>query len=115
MEQKDIAVEIGKRILEQRKKLGLTQEQAAELSGLSHQFFSMSEIGKKNMRAENIVKVANAFNVSTDYLLTGKRSGEELNEIANKLSVLDENELDCLEQIIDAFIKACKKDNIPHH
>jgi len=109
MEQKDTATEVGKRILVLRKKLGFTQEQAAELSGLSHQFFAATEIGKKNMRAENIVKVANAFNVSTDYLLTGKKNNEELNDFARKLSALDENELDCLEQIIDAFIRACKK------
>jgi len=30
-------------------RLGLTQEQAAELAGVSHQFFSVSEIGKNNM------------------------------------------------------------------
>jgi len=112
MKQEDtiIVKDVGKRILECRKRLGLTQEQAAELAGVSHQFFSVSEIGKKNMRAENIVKVANAFGVSTDYLLTGKRSNSELNDFASKISVLDEQEMDLLAQVIELFIMACKKD-----
>jgi len=61
MKQKDTPKNVGKRILEYRKKLALTQEQAAESAGVSHQFFSLIEIGKKNMQAENIVKVANAL------------------------------------------------------
>ena|GEM_PF-5069467 len=65
---------------------------------------------KKNMRAENIVKVANAFGVSTDYLLTGKPSNSELNDFASKNSVLDEQEMDLLQQIIELLIMACKKD-----
>jgi len=62
------------------------------------------------MRAENIVKVANAFGVSTDYLLTGKPSNSELNDFASKNSVLDEQEMDLLQQIIELLIMACKKD-----
>jgi len=54
--------------------------------------------------------VANAFGVSTDYLLTGKRSNSEPNEFAAKISVLDEQEMDLLEQIIELFIMACKKE-----
>ena len=76
IKQEDTPKNVEKRILEYRKKLALTQEQAAESASVSHQFFLLIEIGKKNMQAENIVKVANALRVSTDYLLTGKRSNQ---------------------------------------
>jgi len=52
MKQKDTPKNVGKRILEYRKKLALTQEQAGESAGVSHQFFSLIEIGKKSMQAE---------------------------------------------------------------
>ena len=45
-----LAPDIGRRIAMRRKQLGLTQAQAAELSGLTQQFFASVETGKKNMR-----------------------------------------------------------------
>ena len=42
--------EIGKRITERRKKLGLTQEALAEKGGLTPQFVSYAEAGKRAMR-----------------------------------------------------------------
>ena len=42
--------EVGKRIMERRKKLGLTQEALAEMSDLTTQFVSYAESGKRGMR-----------------------------------------------------------------
>ena len=50
--------EMGKRITERRKKLGLTQEALAELSDLTAQFVSYGESGKRAMRPENLMKIA---------------------------------------------------------
>ena len=38
-EKSTLAIEIGRRIAERRKQLGLTQAQAAEKAGLTQQFF----------------------------------------------------------------------------
>ena len=43
------AKEMGKRIAQRRKELGLTQEKAAERCGLSLQFFASVETGGKNV------------------------------------------------------------------
>lgn len=99
--------EIGKRISERRKQLRLTQEQVAEMSGLSHQFFSCIETGSKNMRAENVIKVCEALKVSTDYILTGKTNNIDINYITSILSVLDENQIHYIEEIIKNFVLAC--------
>ena len=44
--------EMGQRIMERRKKLGLTQEALAEMSELTTQFVSYAESGKRGMRPE---------------------------------------------------------------
>ena len=57
--------ETGKRIMERRKKLGLTQEQLAEKSEVTTQCVSYAEAGKRGMRPENLMKIAAALGVST--------------------------------------------------
>lgn len=99
---------IGRRIADRRKQLNLTQEQAAERSGLSHQFFSSVESGLKNMRAESLVKVSIALDLSTDYILTGKSNVQDLNHITSLLAQLDEVQLKCAEEILKNLIIACE-------
>lgn len=101
------ASEMGARIATRRKQLGYTQEQVAELAGLSHQFFSSVEAGKKNMRAENVVKLCRALNVSTDYILTGKSNAIDMNNLTAMLQPLDEKQLRCAEEIIKNLLVAC--------
>ena len=49
--------QIGKRIIERRKKLGLTQEALAEKGDMTTQFVSYAESGKRAMRPENLLKM----------------------------------------------------------
>lgn len=64
--------QIGKRIIERRKKLGLTQEALAEKGDMTTQFVSYAESGKRAMRPENLLKISSALGVSADYILTGE-------------------------------------------
>lgn len=102
---------IGDRIMLRRKQLGYTQEQAAEKSNLSHQFFSSVETGRKNLRAESIIKVAKALEVSTDYLLMGVINQVDINNISKSLSKLNGTELHCLEEIIKNYFIALGYDD----
>jgi len=61
-------VKLGNRIRNERLNLGLTQEQLAEKINISKNFMSLIENGK-NMSLETVVKLANTFGVSVDYLL----------------------------------------------
>lgn len=96
----NVTSEIGHRIAMRRNQLGLTQAEAAELSGLTQQFFASVETGRKNMRADSIVRVAKALNVSTDFLLTGTVTDFERNHITQMLEPLDEVQLYVIEEII---------------
>ena len=70
-EQELFLQEVGRRIAERRKQLGMTQEMLAERGDMTPQFVSYAEAGKRAMRPENLLKLASALGVSADYLLTG--------------------------------------------
>ncbi|HHI3604973.1 TPA: helix-turn-helix domain-containing protein [Bacillus anthracis] len=60
---------IGERIFELRKEKKLTQEKIGENIGVSKQTVSKYEKGTKIPSRENIEKLADFFNVPTDFLL----------------------------------------------
>jgi len=93
--------EVGQRIIERRKKLGITQETLAEISDVTTQFVSYAESGKRAMRPENLLKIANAIGVSTDYLLTGDIVDKDLLLLSEKLSKLTPSQVKIIENIID--------------
>lgn len=100
-----LTLDIGHRIAIRRNQLGLTQAEAAELSGLTQQFFASVETGKKNMRAESIVKVSKALNVSTDFLLTGKVTDFERTRLMKMLEPLNEEQLYLVEEIVKRILE----------
>lgn len=93
--------EIGKRIIERRKKLNLTQEALAEKADVTTQFVSYAESGKRAMRPENLMKMAAALEVSADYLLTGAVIDKDLLILAHKLRQLTPSQLRIVENVID--------------
>lgn len=74
-------MEFKDRLLQLRKELGLTQEEFAEKIGYSRTAISAWEIGRNEPSNSDVIKIANFFNVSTDYLLgkTEVRNAEEAN------------------------------------
>lgn len=104
----ELAVAIGSRIAARRKQLGWTQERAAEKTGLSHQFFACVERGIKNIRAESIIKISSAMGISADYILTGKVTDIDRNNIIKMIEPLTPQQLHCLEEIIKNYLIACE-------
>ena len=98
-------IEIGKRITERRKKLGMTQETLAEKGDLTPQFVSYAESGKRAMRPENVIKLAKALEVSADYLLTGDIVDKDMLILSEKLRNLSPEMLHIVEDMIDEIRK----------
>ena len=98
-------IEIGKRITERRKKLGMTQETLAEKGDLTPQFVSYAESGKRAMRPENVIKMAKALEVSADYLLTGDIVDKDMLILSEKLRNLSPEMLHIVENMIDEIRK----------
>lgn len=96
--------EVGRRIMERRKTMGMTQEMLAEKSNLTTQFVSYAEGGKRAMRPENLMKIASALGVSCDYLLTGDIIDKDKLLLSEKLEKLTPHEVRMVENIIDECI-----------
>ena len=58
-----------------RKKEGLTQQEVADKIGINRGSYSNWEKGKREPSFENLIKLANILNTTTDYLL-----GRKINE-----------------------------------
>lgn len=56
------------RLVELRKRRGLSQAAAAKEIGVSSRVFQGYEYGKNEPKMSNLVKIAELFGVSTDYL-----------------------------------------------
>lgn len=102
--------ETGARISSRRKKLGWTQETLAEKADLSPQFISYAESGKRAMRPENLLKIAGALGVSTDYLLTGELIDKDLLLLSAKLQRLTPLQFHAVETIIDECLALGRRD-----
>lgn len=75
---------IGEKIKELRKNSKITQEQLGNAIGVSKMAISYFEKGKKSPGRESLEKIADYFQVTTDYLL-GRSEDPELNEEEDKI------------------------------
>lgn len=101
----ELLVGMGQRIASARKAKNLTQEQLAELSGVSYQTISSAELNKKSLRAENIIRISQALGVSTDYLLTGNRNEQDYITLNGILSAVVPEKYDRIMRIIDIILE----------
>lgn len=63
---------LGARIAALRRKAGMSQAQLGEALQVSPSTVGMYEQGRREPAAQTLVKLAEIFQVSTDFLLTGK-------------------------------------------
>ena len=59
-----VLVYFGQKVCEERKKLGLSQEELANRAGVHRTYIGMIERAEKNITLKNIEKIANALNVA---------------------------------------------------
>lgn len=60
----DIKQAVGKRIKELRNKLGISQEELADIAGLDRTYITSVERGHRNISIVNIEKLSNALKVT---------------------------------------------------
>jgi transcriptional regulator with XRE-family HTH domain len=59
----NINIKFGKKVREERLKLGLSQEELAEKAGVHRTYIGMIERAEKNITLENIEKIAKALGI----------------------------------------------------
>ena len=94
-------VEIGKRIQTRRKQQGLTQEQLADKMDVSIQMVSNLERGNKAIRIDNLIKLSQTLNISTDYILTGKETTEDMQTLTEQMAALSQRDRKMMKVLID--------------
>ncbi len=104
----EFSEKIGKRIFERRKQLGMTQEELSEIIDTTPQAISNYERGERELKAKALLEIAQALNVTTDYLLLGKWDSLSSN-IENKLLQLPENDVQLINDIVENCIRLAKK------
>lgn len=110
-------ISLGKKIRQERVNKNLTLEQLAEILGLSASYMGLIERGQRGISIETLYKLANIFNVSTDYLLFSDKYDKEdkerlMHNFLQKqiLNLTDQYSKKDLEFIID-FLKLKNKYN----
>ena len=104
---KAFIAEMGKRIQERRKALRLSQEELAERSEITKQTVSRAENGQRELGAGNVMKIAQALEVSTDYLLTGEYTSADVQILNQKVTNLTNGQYEFLEDFVKKFIEIC--------
>ena len=92
---------IGKRIQKRRKQQGYTQEQLAEIINVSIQMVSNLERGNKAIRIDNLLAVSKALKISTDYILTGKETAEDVGELVARIAQLSDRDRQLINLMVD--------------
>lgn len=101
----DIIKDIGKRMVVQRKRLGLTQEQVAELADVSPQLISNAENGERAISCDKLYRISKALNVSADYLLSGEINEKDCSFLSEKLANATPEQLQAIDEISDIILK----------
>lgn len=83
---------IGRRIQQARKSKKLTQAKLAEMADITDKYLSNIETGKDQCSLGTLLSLANALNVSMDYLLDKNLDNNHINEY----------EEDCKEILLEA-------------
>lgn len=101
-----LLAEIGDRIRQRRKQLGLTQEDLSNKTDITAQTISNAELGLKGMRPDTIIRVCAALEISTDYLLLGKVGDTDKSLFSDRLATLTPSQMKHLIDIVDSYLAA---------
>src|SRR3972149_1802234 len=93
MQQKRLTEMIGEKIKSLRESEGLTQEEIAVKAGVSKEFISMVESGKRNPSLDVLSKIASVFSIETSYFMDTKREDFALALRTAEINEKDKDEI----------------------
>lgn len=93
-------IDLGRRVRKQRVSLDWTQEQLAEKVGVSTSFVGHVERGSRKASLETLVSIANALDVSLDYLLSASLNNDLLGPVPEKIN---QNQRNVMHEILSTL------------
>ena len=106
------SLEFGERLKQLRKRNGFSQRELAKKTGLHHGQYGRYERGDSKPYAETLTKIADALNVSVDYLLEGTEEDaitanvkdKDLLTLFTEVEQLDDDVKEKVKFLLDAVI-----------
>ncbi|MBQ7173881.1 MAG: helix-turn-helix transcriptional regulator [Lachnospiraceae bacterium] len=97
---------IGNKMLAIRKKAGLTQNEVAELAGLSDRTYADIERGTVNMRIETVLRICKALQITPDSVLTEENVllDERQAELLNKMDTCTQHERETALKLLSVYL-----------
>jgi len=87
-------MDVGKRIIEIRKKSGMTTNKLANMCGLSQSFLRSVEMGEKGISVESLSLVCDVLNISLrDFFDVPEQSGDSIQIQISRLTTDQKNAL----------------------
>ena len=111
MTKEELAGIVSKNLIRFREENHLTQEEVAELVGISTSFYANLERGKKSMSLLVLRKIADALKISTDYLLYENRADIRIQNIELLLQKQSHNFAATVEQMVRVLINGFSGDS----
>lgn len=100
----------GNRLLEHRKRMGLTQAEVAEAAGISDRTYADMERGTVNMRVETMLRICMALHITPDAIFTSQTEEPptEQEEILFELSRAAEKERNTALRLLSVYLQSVK-------
>lgn len=98
---------LGERLRELRSRNGITQAQLAEKIFVSESYIALIELNKRNPSTEILGKLCDFFGVSTDFLLTGEISEDDILHVREWRSLVSgrsEREITSALKLVRSFL-----------
>lgn len=109
----DIFTPIGTRMAEIRRSHKTTQEELADMLGVSPKHISHAENATSCLSLKNLIQFCTIFNCSFDYLIFGKSNNEALSklpdEIVKILNTGNNVEVDLLNRYLQIYVELKNK------
>lgn len=99
---------IGNKLLNIRKRMGMTQAEIAEAAGLSDRTYADIERGTVNMRTETILRICNVLHITPDEVLTEDSSPMDARqeELWQRLNECNAKDRETALQLLSVYLKS---------
>ena len=99
---------IGNKLLNIRKRLGMTQAEVAEAAGLSDRTYADIERGTVNMRTETFLRICNVLHITPDEIFVSEDVSMSAHqaELLNRLNACNPKYKETALQLLSVFLKS---------
>lgn len=97
---------IGNKLLNIRKRMGMTQAEVAEAAGLSDRTYADIERGSVNMRTETVLRICGVLHITPDEILTEESNSPAARqeEIWERLNICNPKDRETALQLLSVYL-----------